>query len=217
MSGSADLDHLDMEKIRGHYESRLEISERLKQFHNQQEFKSFAELTLGITSDGQGNYSARDHALGPQILSNTSPKDIYILASDLIDLDDPREMLRTIYDRNIPYLKVSVGSEIAMMMKPQTFWVANTRSVWAHLLVKHNFNYRIANEELSLYRDDEEESEMHYRKWREICLVMKQTLVELGKRGDKQASKQRMQVGKIRNIWHDAIANALYEERFGSD
>jgi hypothetical protein len=199
----ADLDHVHMNKIREHYDARVGISERLRQLHHRQEFGAFAQLSLGISSEGQGNYSARDHSLGPQILSRVPAKDIHRLAGDLFGAKSAREMLKIVYDRKIPYLKVSVGSEIAMMMNPQAFWVANTRSVWACLLVKHDFNYRTANEELSLYRDDEEVSEMHYRKWRDICLVMKEYLIELGK----------IEVGKIRNIWHDAIANALYEDR----
>jgi hypothetical protein len=160
-----------------------------------------------------GNYSAHEHNLGPKILSGVDPLAIFQLAQNFMMCLDSAEMLTAIYNRRISYLKISVGSEIAMMIRPNTFWVANTRSVWAHLLAKHKFSYKKANEELALYRNDDEDSEMHYEKWRALYFAMRENLVDIGRRGDAQAAKQKVKAGKVQNIWFDAIANALYEQR----
>ena len=125
-------------------------------------------------------------------------------------------MVDTIYSARIPNLKISVGSEIAMMVRPETFWVANTRSIWAHLLVKHSFDYVKANEELRLYRDPERSSEMDYRLWKSIYIVMEKDLIRLGQLGETEAIAQKVKRGEDRNIWFDAIANAIYEKRNAS-
>jgi hypothetical protein len=126
---------------------------------------------------------------------------------------DPKQVVDTIYAARIPYLKIGVGSEIAMMVRPEAFWVANTRSIWAHLVLKHGFSYGRANEELRLYRDPERTSEMDYRLWKAIYLVMAPDLIRLGELGDSEAERQGVAPGKKRNIWYDAIANELYEDR----
>jgi hypothetical protein len=208
----ANLDDLDMDEVRGHYDERLNASKRLQKLLEGHEIKTFVNLALGISSV-HGNYSAHDHNLGPRILSGVEPLAIFQLAQNFITCLDSTEMLEAIYNRQISYLKISVGSEIAMMIRPNTFWVANTRSVWAHLLVKHKFSYKIANEELALYRNDDEHSEMYYDKWRALYFAMREDLVDIGRRGDAQAAKQRVKPGKVQNIWFDAIANALYEHR----
>ena len=70
-----------------------------------------------------------------------------------------------IYERSISYLKISVGSEIAMMLKPDIHWVGNKRTIWSHLLVKHGMNQRPANQELRLYYARDDDSEMDYSLW----------------------------------------------------
>jgi hypothetical protein len=208
----ANLDGLNMNEVRDHYDERLNASKQLQKLFESHEIRKFVNLALGISSV-HGNYSAHEHNLGPKILSGVEPLAIFQLAQNFMMCLDLVEMLTTIYDRRISYLKISVGSEIAMMIRPNTFWVANTRSVWAHLLAKHKFSYKKANEELALYRNDDEDSEMHYEKWRALYFAMRENLVDIGRRGDAQAAKQKVKAGKVQNIWFDAIANALYEQR----
>jgi hypothetical protein len=208
----ANLDDLDMNEVRGHYDERLRVSKDLQKLLGGNDIRKFVNLALGISSV-HGNYSAHDHNLGPRILSGVEPLAIFQLAQNFITCLDSAEMLAAIYTRRISYLKISVGSEIAMMIRPNTFWVANTRSVWAHLLAKHKFNYRRANEELALYRSDDEDSEMHYEKWRALYFAMREDLVDIGRRGDAQAAKQKVKAGRVQNIWFDAIASGLYEHR----
>jgi hypothetical protein len=206
------LDQLEMQSVAKHYDERLSVSEHLRKLLKHGDAKQFALVALGI-SEPHANYSAKEHGLGPRILSAVRPTAVLNLATKLAQSATPLEMVESIYRENIPYLKISVGSEIAMMIEPEKFWVANTRSVWAHLLVKHKFDYRKANEELKLYRDDDEDSEMAYKKWKAIYFEMRSNLVELGRRVEKRAAKQKISVGAAKNIWFDAIANALYEAK----
>jgi hypothetical protein len=201
-----------MERVADHYNKRLEASERLKKLYDESSADAFARSALGI-SEPDCNYSANEHKLGPRILSLVKPVDVLNLAQQLMHCDSPQTMIEAIYKRNIRYLKVSVGSEIAMMLNPEKYWVANTRSAWAHLLIKYNFNYKTANEALRLYRDQDDDSEMAYRKWKAIYFDMRPDMIELGNRGDQQAKAKGLEIGSARNIWIDAIANALYENR----
>lgn len=50
------------------------------------------------------------------------------------------------------------------MLNPQICWIANARTIWTHLVFKHEGNLKRANEELELYRDDDETSDMAYKK-----------------------------------------------------
>jgi hypothetical protein len=208
----SELEFLDMKNVRGHYEARLRISEQARLLLQQDKERAFAELVLGI-ADRQGNYSASEHRLGPRILASKSPSAISKLGKSLLSCRDAKEAVDTIYRARISYLKISVGSEIAMMVKPDAFWVANTRTIWAHLLVSHDFNYDDANEELALYRDPERESEMEYRIWKDIYPRMQQTLTRLGELGDEESKRRKVRAGSLRNIWYDAIANEIYEHR----
>lgn len=207
---SRHLKHLDMGDVRSQYLVRLKTSKRLRGLMDSESVEAFVDLALGI-SDLSGNYSASDHNLGPKILDSVPPVAVFQLARRLTTSVTSMAMLAEVYSANIPYLKVSVGSEIAMLLKPSSFWVANTRSVWAHLLIKHQFNYSIADEELALYRDQDSTSEMEYRKWREIHTLMKSNLVTLGELGDREAERNGIVPGKKRFVWFDALANALYD------
>src|ERR1700690_3281483 len=66
---------------------------------------------------------------------------------------------------SVQFLQIGVGSEMSCMLNSKVCWVANTRTIWAHLLVKHNDNYAKADEELTLYRDNDATSEMAYKIW----------------------------------------------------
>jgi hypothetical protein len=207
----AHLEQVDMRKVSEHYDVRLNASVSLNSLLQNSNAHDFAELALGM-SEGHANYSASEHSLGPRILANVSPERILHLGRILSACNDPKELVRTIYQERIPYLKIAVGSEIAMLLQPDRFWVSNTRSIWAHLLIKHDFEIRIANEELRLYREQDTTSEMDYQIWKAIYPTMRDNLIDLGHRADKVAEDQGVTLGDMRNIWHDAIANALYEK-----
>ena len=78
---------------------------------------------------------------------------VFDLASELLSLAKARDMPRIVKRAALRFLGIGVGSEASCMLNPEVCWVANTRTVWAHLLVKHNDDVSKADEELRLYRE----------------------------------------------------------------
>lgn len=205
------LTKLNARTIKKHYRARLKIHELLTSLHDARKYKQYAELALGIT-DPAGNYSAAEHGLGPRILETSTTRTIWILAQSLRACTTATEVTNAIYQANIDYLKISVGSEMAMMLQPKTFWVGNTRTIWTHLVYKHNGDYRKADYELSLYHDRERPSEMDYAVWKDIYLSMKSNLDSISTTANRWAIAHKIAPGKRKYLWVDAICNGLYAE-----
>lgn len=206
------LSHLSMYAAQQHYFQRKQAHESLLQFFVKEEIAKYANLALGI-NDPSGNYSAAEHHLGARILNENSPNSVFKLARSLYGCNSALDIPKTIRAHSLKYLKISIGSEMAMMLRPDIFWVANVRTVWAHLLIKHGDNYKLANEELQLYRDADATSEMEYRKWEEIYNLLEISLVRLHDLGIKEALRQKIAYGDLKYLWADAVANALYDLR----
>lgn len=207
------LSRLNMKKdVCDLYYYREEVHKNLVGFLENKEKYKYVKLALGI-SDCHGNYSASQHEynLGPKILDNNSIDNVFNLAEKLYFCNESNNISKIIKRHNLPFLKISIGSEMAMMLKPNDFWVVNVRSTWAHLLLKNNFNYNIANEELKLYRDQDRGSEMDYRIWEDIYPSIGESLQKLGEMGKLEADRQGVKSGQFRYLWGDTIANALYE------
>jgi hypothetical protein len=98
-----------------------------------------------------------------------------------------------------------------MMLKPDTYWVGNVRTIWSHLLVKHGGERSKANQELALYKDGERESEMYFPIWRDIYLRLDQDLLAIGLQAAEVATERGVTPGPLRYMWADAVANSLYE------
>ena len=205
------IENLDMYEVRGHYDTRFECHRQLSALLKTGKAADYLDIALGIT-EPFGNFSAREHGLGPQILSANRPASIIKLATSFLNEADPYKMVSSIYEANIKFLKVSVGSEMAMMLKPSSFWVANVRTVWTHLLFKHGYDLGKANEELTLYRSQEMPSEMEYKMWKEIYRLMKPSIVNVCEKGSAVSGKQGAEPGPLPYMWFDAIANALYDK-----
>ncbi|MCS3804695.1 hypothetical protein HNO92_001405 [Chromobacterium alkanivorans] len=203
---------LNFETVCDHYNRRVETSSKLRSLLAANMVENYVGLALGI-DDLYGNYSAWDHKLGPRILEARSDVAVFKLAVKLSKIQSEKEMLDCIYAENIPYLKVSVGSEIATLLQPSVHWVANSRSIWAYLLMKHA-SIDAANEELHLYQTGGYESEMQYKIWCDIHQRMHINLQKLGDWGNEEAVVQSHATSEEKYffIWADAIANALYEE-----
>jgi hypothetical protein len=76
--------------------------------------------------------------------------------------------------------------------------------------VQHKGDLGRANEELKLYRDEDETSDTAYRKWVAVHREMNRNLTEIVEQGSLLAKKALVEPGKIKYLWADAIANALY-------
>lgn len=100
-------------------------------------------------------------------------------------------------------------------MNPDICWVANTRSIWTHLVIKHADNFAKADEELKLYRDNEKSSEMAYQIWAQIHSLLETSMTRVSKEGAGLANAEGVEPGALRFLWADAIASALYAEHHG--
>jgi hypothetical protein len=211
---AANISDLDLEAVREHYLTRRRAHERLRDLFDAGEVHAYAHLALGI-SDPAGNYSAAEHGMGPVILAKASEQDIFDLATAIEACPNVNHLPRVIYDRAIHGIKISIGSEIAMMLQPKRYWVGNVRTVWSHLVIKHHMNERRANEELYLYYDGERESEMTYAVWRDVYLRMEPDIRTLSQVAAQAARAQGILPGRLRYMWPDAVASRLFE-RFAS-
>ena len=97
------------------------------------------------------------------------------------------------------------------MVSPKICWVANTRTIWTHLVIKHADDFAKANEELRLYREADATSEMAYRIWAEIHRELPDSMTYIAEEGEQLARLANVTPGMIKYLWADAIATALYE------
>ncbi len=206
------LSHVSIEEIKEHYLTRELTHKELLNLFKTKQLEKYARLAIGITKS-TGNYSAHEHALGPNILEENTAERIFNLAEELFACKSANHIPNIIYKFKLSYLKISVGSEMAMMLRPNVFWVGNVRTIWTQLLTKHNCNYNRANEELELYKDSDRTSEMDYQIWRDIYLSLQKSLDELIKLGNEKAAQQNVKPGSLKYLWADAIASALYDKR----
>lgn len=206
------ISELDFSDIKRHYDLRCHIHvDLLKLLKEKKNKKAFCELALGII-DSYGNFSANNHNLGPKILLHNSYDAIFTLADKLNDRSlSPQEIAKIIYTANLCYLKISIGTEISALLHPDLYWVANVRTIWGHLLVKHKGDLLRANEELSLYRDDDRNSEMHYKIWSEIYRGMKSNLLLIGQMGEDFFYDRKSPQGIKKFLWADVICSELYD------
>jgi len=172
---------------------------------------NYVELALGIDEPG-GNYSAAEHGLGPRILQRSPPERVFELAQRLLVCEVPAKVPEVVYKANLPYLKISVGSEMAALLGPDVFWVTNVRTIWAHLVMKHNNNVGLANEELYYYRTQDLPSEMDYPLWRDIHPLVGSSMESLAHLGSRLAEERGIEPGNLRFLWADTIADTAYSK-----
>jgi hypothetical protein len=210
------LQSLNWTDVRRHYDERVAVHRELMELHRNGRVGDFAPLLLGM-SNSAGNYSAEEHSLGPRILAanRNAEQRIFDLAARFMVLKKAREVPALIRGAGLQHLAIGVGSEASCMVNPQVCWVANTRTLWAHLVIKHDDDIKRAEEELRLYRDSDETSEMAYAKWADIHTTLEVALTRLGEDGAKQARLAAVEPGPIVYLWADAIAAYLYASHRG--
>ena len=206
------LHKLNFDNIKEHYSVREQTHYELIKYFTTRDVNNYLNLALGIT-DNSGNYSASEYNLGPEILANNTQNSIFVLAEQLYNCEKITHVPKIIHDRNLLYLKISVGSEIGTMLRPNEIWVGNKRTVFTHLIIKHNWNIAIANEELELYTDNDRNSEMNYQIWRDIYLSLDKSLERLILDANQESNIQNVSPGVLKYLWADAIASEIYAER----
>jgi hypothetical protein len=203
---------LDWHAVKDHYLQRIQIHRDLLRLHEDEEVAKFARLVLGITNEA-GNYSAAEHGLGPQILAANGPnaaRRVFDLAGTFLSLKTARDVPRIIKEARIQYLQIGVGSEASRVVNPKVCWVVNTRTIWAHLVIKHADNFAQANEALRLYRTTDATSEMAYQIWAAMHRELATSMTRIAEEGEKLSQRAAIEPGSIKFLWADAIANALY-------
>lgn len=207
------LQKIDWASVRTQYKARRSIHKKLLRLLEKNEATPFVRLGLGI-SDPIGNYSAEEHQLGPKILASNlnAERSVVKLAKNFLTLEDGQEAPDIIKAANIKYLQIGVGSELSALMNPKYCWVANTRTIWTHLLFKHGGQLARANEELKLYRNADDTSEMAYRKWKAIHRELGPSLRNIASLARPISSAADVKPGKWDLLWADALCNRLYEQ-----
>jgi hypothetical protein len=207
------LDAIVWPNVRSHYDERIQIHRELLALHEQGRSRQFVALLLGI-SNTAGNYSAEEHALGPKILAENANAErrVVDLAEKFITLKAARDVPRLIRGAQLRYLQIGVGSEASCMLNPDVCWVANTRTIWTHLVIKHADDFAKANEELKLYRNADVTSEMAYQMWAHIHQELAASMTRIAEEGERLARRARITPGEVKYLWADAIANALYDD-----
>ena len=114
-------DTIDYRAAYEHYYRRYMIHQRLTKAFQEGNVSKYVELALGIDELG-GNYSASEHGLGPRILQQSLPEKVFELAQELFICKVPANIPEVIYKANIPYLKISVGSEMATLACPPSYF-----------------------------------------------------------------------------------------------
>ncbi len=167
---------------------------------------------MGI-SNPSGNYSSVEHGLGPKILGTNARAEprILALAKEFFSLKHARMVPEMIRKAQIKFLQIGVGSELSCMINPKVCWVANTRTIWTHLVIKHNDDIGKADQELALYREADVASEMAYQMWAAIHAELDVALTRIGEMGKQLASEAGIIPGDITYLWADAIASDLYD------
>lgn len=210
------LDALDWGQVRAHYDERISVHKRLIKLHDGGLVDPFSKLLLGVT-EAAGNYSAAEHGLGPKILATNAnaAARVAALGGNFRTLTKPRDVPKLIRGAALGYLAIGVGSEASCMVNPGVCWVANTRSIWTHLVIKHADDIAKADEELKLYREADPSSEMAYAIWSEIHRLLETSMTRIAKEGAKLATAASVKPGDVTFLWADAIANQLYAQHHG--
>jgi hypothetical protein len=203
---------LNFSEIWKHYHDRHQISLELQHLLSNQKKVEYVELAVGV-SKPLGNYSADEHNLGWKILDNNQVSSIFELADSFLA---PELKIRVIpdliYEANLKYLKIGVGSEMACLLAPEKYWVGNVRTIWTHLLSKYDGDSLKANSELEYYKLDESSSEMYYPLWKDIYPKMGNDLRKVMALAHDIAREQGAKVDN-NYLWVDAVCSHLYENR----
>jgi len=207
----SQIHELNMPAVLEHYLDRERVHKKIRHFFDKELVSEYVQLALGI-SDQTGNYSAHEHGWGPRILADSDEIEVFECARAIEHCPDSHHLPETIYRQGITGLKIGVGTEMALMLKPSEYWVGNVRTIWSHLLLKHSGFVESANEELLLYRDNERDSEMEYKLWRDVYLSLEHSMQELTDIALKAASKQSVTPGQLRFLWADAVADELFNQ-----
>jgi len=203
-----DWHTIDYHEIRRHYDHRVRTHQLLLKYFHEKDMENYVNLALGI-DDPAGNYSASDHGSGPEILRNKHTYElVFQLAEKLIACEEPSRIPDIIYSTNISGLKISIGSEMAALLRPELFWVVNTRTVWAHFVIKYD-SVDQGNEVLKAFHENRP-SNMDYYLWKDVCPDVGLSMASLATMATTICKETGIIQGELTYLWADAVADVAY-------
>jgi hypothetical protein len=204
---------LDWNWVKSHFALRLKMSRWLSEMLTEENVSGFARLAVGET-DPSGNYSASEHGLDPYILSENLniERNLFNLGRKFLGAATASEIPELIRRAQIKYLQIGVGSEMSCMVNPNLCWVANTKTIWSHLVVANDFNVGTANQALTFYRVSDSASPMAYPMWAAIHAEMRDSMMRICEIGQDIVPDLCSEISTARFLWADAISCKLYDE-----
>ncbi|MGI9250177.1 MAG: hypothetical protein ACR2PR_03140 [Pseudohongiellaceae bacterium] len=201
MPNYLDSINLDMPKVKRHYLMRANISSQLKELLIEDKKEDFAKIAVGHTNRA-GNYSASKRALSELILEQPGSYSSIVRLANEFNGGQLRvnDIPNTIRKADISYLDISVGSEIACLLRPDKFWVGNVRTIWPHLLLENEWD-----------RDQADNAEACYKEWPAIYPTMESSLDSIEELAEGWATNQDVTPGPLKYLWIDAVCSELYE------
>ena len=213
-----DFDAETRVNIVRHFQSRYATHTQLLYLLDAGMDEEYVDLALGIT-DGVGNYSASDHKvhLGHKILSRTGWPEVAAFARESLMSRPCRELPRLVLTQDMPWLKTSVGSEMMCLLRPDSCWVTNKRTVYTYFLHQNNDDWEKAIEAVQEMTRGSEDVSDTYDAWSEIHPEIVYALLELAEAGRHEfASELRAAgassiAGSSKFLWADAVASQVYD------
>ena len=211
--GMSVLASLNWTAVRDQYDIRAQTHVELLDLFRTHRNAEFIELLLGI-SDPSGNYSASEHGIGPKIIAENTriEQRLCSVVEEFLNVTNAHDVPPIIRGARLRYFQIGVGSEASCMVNPQYCWVANVRTIWTHLVYKHDDNFSKADQELELYREADVASEMAYQMWQALHADLAGTITRISEQGARLAKVAGIVPGPFRYIWADAIAGQLYSD-----
>ncbi len=93
------------------------------------------------------------------------------------------------------------------MLNPGVGWVANTRTIWTRLVIRHADDFATAQAELTLYRHADVTSEMACIMWAQIHQELAAGMTRIAEAGERRARRAKVEPGAIKYLSADAMAN----------
>jgi|GEM_PF-4299348 len=210
------LSHISIKQVEKHLKNRLSTHEFLCDLLEKNKIEEFVNIAIGIDENiTNGNYSASEHNLGEKIIGNNTNvyNRIFSFAQSIYQSQQKINIPKTIRSLGLSYLKISVGSEIATMLKPDTYWIANIRTLWTQAYLNNNFRINDANEYIKIFLTQPNSDDIRddYPMWLSLYPSLETSLREIARIGDQSAQKN-LSTNAI-FLWADAICSELYEQR----
>ena len=202
------FNYIDFRAVHDEYDRRLAIGREMNRLLEKRDARGFAGLALGIR-DGAANYAASTHQLGPKILRAGRESRVVDLAGRLKDAENAEAVLLAIRSAGIPWLKIGVGSEMAMMLSPERHWAVNIRTVCWHQLTIDGDNWKSLADQKELYARGLE-SEIDYSLWESLFPELRGSLRRLYKLGSMAARRTGPDPGDKTYLWADALASRMF-------